>query len=430
MADAGPFNRREAQRHNPFQRFGIHERHRATVVVASMLLVAACMYIMRSPTSLTAPTFWGEDGTVFFKDAIEQGWSAAFAEYAGQIFVAQRLAATLVAPLPVSAQPTLYAAVAIIFAVLSCGIVLSSRWRDPVPIQARFVCMLALLCAPGVGETYATLSNAHWWLGVGLVLLGMLRDPHRGWAKFGEVGYVALAATSGFVALFGIPALALRALRNRSRHSITLLALALLGIGMQLGFLMSSSRRGSIADVASDPGVAVLILAKRVMATAALGESGLAALWPPGSPGALAVFLSIALTTALALIWIRGRSLEIGALLLSLAGGWLLALWAMTQPGSSMQMLLWPMAAARFFLIPKAVLYVSLVVSWPLDRIRKVLLALTCVLLLVGILVDYQLAGLPAVEWGPFAECVDMTRGPCSIEIPPGWLLVVDARGP
>lgn len=422
---------RATLRDNPVrQRPDLVQRHRDTMVIAVMLAAAACLFVLRSPTSLTAATFWAEDGTVFFKDAIEHGWGATFTPYAGQIFVAQRFAAALFGTLPVSWQPTLYAGVAIILAVLACGIVLSQRWRDPVPISARFACMAALLCAPGVGEAFGKLTTAHWWLGVGLILLGMLRDPARGWTRIGEVGYVALTAMSGFVALFGIPALTVRAYRNKSRHSITLVALALLGVGLQLGFLVSSNRRGVIADVASDPVVALLVLAKRVIGTAGMGETGLAVLWPLRSPDTWAAFLCVALTAALASVWIRGRSLEIGALLLALIGGWLLALWAMTQPGLSIEMLFWPMAAARFFLIPRAVLYVSLVVSWPLDGTRKLVLALTCILLVVGIVLDYQQTGLPAVDWAPFAHCVDHTAGRCSIEIPPGWLLQVEARGP
>ncbi len=414
----------------PRRRFGIPERRRGMLVIVIMLLVGACLHILRNPASIFDPTIWAEDGTIFFKNAIEGGWGATFTSYQGQLFVAPRVAAALLAPLSASVQPALYAGVSIALAVGSCGIVLSSRWRDPVPRGARFLCLLALLCAPGVGETFGTLANAHWWLGVGLVLLGMLRDPGGRWGKIAELGYVAVASMSGFAALFGLPSIGVRALRVRSRQSVSLVAVALLGIAIEVVALLGSDRRGDLAKLVSDPATAVLVLAKRVVATSAIGDTGVGALWPSRFPESLAAVLAIALTAALALIWIRGRSLEIGALLLVLVGGWVLALWAMTSPGAGLEMLLWPTAASRFFLIPRAVLYVSLVVSWPLDRVRKALLGIACVLLLGGILLDYQVARLPALDWGLFAHCVDSARGPCSITIPPGWLLEVSGRGP
>jgi hypothetical protein len=398
-------------------------------VILGMLVVATYLYALRSPTSITAPTLWAEGGTVFFKDAIERGWSALFAPYSGQLLLFPRLVATIVAPLPAAIQPALYAGVAMAVAVLSCGIVLSSRWRDAVPLSARFVCLLALLCAPGVDETYGTLANTHWWLGLGLLLLGMLRDPLTRGIRIGELAFAALAGTSGFAALYGIPALGVRAIRNRSRHSLTVLGIAVLGVIVQVGVLLGSARRGDIAGIVSDPLAAVLVFAKRVMATAAVGETNLAVLWPVRSPGAWALLAAILLTMALTLIWMRTTRMEMGALLLCLLGGWFLALWAMTQPDSSVEMLFWSTAAARFFLIPRATLYISLVVAWPFLGIKRAALALAGVLLLAGILSDYHLAASPTVDWGPFAQCVDQARADCSTVIPPGWSLHVDARG-
>jgi hypothetical protein len=393
-----------------------------------MLVAATCLYVLRSPSRITAPALWAEDGTVFFKDAIESGFSALLAPHFGQLVILPRAIAAIVAPLPASMQPTLYAAAAVAVAVLSCLIVLSSRWRDPVPLIARFACLVALLCVPGVGETYGTLTNTHWWLGIGLLLLGMLSDPQTRKVRTGEVVLAALAGTSGFAALYGIPALGVRALRNKSRHSLVVLGIALLGVVIQVGILLGSTRRGDIGAILADSATGVLVLAKRVVATAALGDSNLAVLWPLESPTALASLVAIVVATALVLIWTRAARMEVGAFLLTLLGGWLLGLWALSV--SSLDVLLWPAAAARYFLVPKAVLYVSLLASWPFGGVWRAVSVLLGVLLLTGILADYHLARSPTVDWTPFAQCVDLTRGDCTIEIPPGWSLQVEGRGP
>lgn len=395
-----------------------------------MLVAAMCVYILRSPTSFTAPAFWAEDGTVFFKDAVERGWSALFAPYAGQLIVVQRAVAAVAAPLPAAIQPALYSIAASLIAVSSCGIVLSSRWRHTTPLGARFVCLLALVCMPGIAETYGTVANSHWWIGVGLLLLGMLRDPPTRLGRIGENVFTVLAGTSGFVALYGLPALGVRALRNQSRHSLTVLGLASLGVALQIGFLLGAARRGDIGAVLADPASGVLVLAKRVMATAALGDGNLAVLWPLNSPTALASVVALVLTTGLALIWFRSARLELAAILLALLGGLLLGLWALTQPGFSLDMLFWPAAAARYFLVPKAVLYLSLVVSWPFGGVWTAVAVLVGAFFLTGIASDYHVTRSPAVDWTPFARCVDLTRGDCSTVIPPGWSLEVKGRAP
>lgn len=407
-------------------------RLRSTGLIPGMIGIATYLYVIRSPATLTSATLWAEDGTVFFKDAIERGWSQLFVPYVGQVFVFQRTIAAAFAPLPVALQPSLYAAAAIAIAVLSCAIILSSRWRTSAPLGVRFACMVALLCAPGLGETYGTLANVHWWLAVGLLLIGLLRDPLTRPAKVGEVVFAAIVGLSGFAAVYGIPTLVVRLVRNRSRQSLAVLAVALLGLVAQVAFLLGSARRGDLMGIVSDPIVGLLVLAKRVGATAVQGDVNLTTLWPAVWPGAWGWLSVLALVAALALAWRRGPGLEMAALLLALLGGWLLALWALTQPGGSTDWLLWPSAAERFFLVPRAVLPIGIVIAWPTAGRGRLPLgvAASCVLLAGGILSDYHVTQvLGVVDWSSFAQCVEATSGTCTTTIPPGWVLEVAARG-
>jgi hypothetical protein len=170
-------------------------------LILAMLAAATCLYIFRRPTSIALPIFFAEDGTAFFKDALDRGWMSLLDPYAGQVLLFQRAAAWGLSKLPVLIQPAAYTAVAVAVAVAACSIVLSARWRAPVPVLARFACLVALLCSPAVDETFATLSNTHWWLGIGLLLLGMLHDPLNRRMKVGEMTFVAIAALSGFAGL-------------------------------------------------------------------------------------------------------------------------------------------------------------------------------------------------------------------------------------
>ena len=391
----------------------------------AMLLAAAYVYFLRQPTVLTAATLWAEDGTIFLKGALEHGPGTLFEPYSGQIFVFPRIVALLAAPLPVSIQPAIYAAVAVAAAVLSCSIVLSSRWRFSVPLSARFLCLLALLCSPAVGEVFGTLTNAHWWLGIGLVLIGMLSDPLSRRLKLGELAFTALTALSGFAALYAVPSLAVRFFRNRSRHSLALLGVALAGILVQVGYLLNSGRPVNGTGMFNDPITEVIVLVRRVFAGSVLGDTNLALLWPKYLPDTWVWLLPIALIVALTAIWIRAPRIEVTALLLAQLGGWVLVMWSLTD-------LTWLwlfQIGGRYFVVPMAMLYVSLIVSWPAGTLRRGMAGLACVLLATGILSGYHLNPLPYVDWTPFAACVEKHTTTCTTVIPPDWQLEINPPG-
>jgi hypothetical protein len=398
----------------------------------ALTIVAAAVFVARRPGMFVSPFSippYAEDGAVYFKDAIEQGGRAIFEPYNGQIFILQRLVAFAAALFPARVQPSLYEAVAVAGAVLCCSIALSTRWRSSIPLGARFVCMLALLCSPAVDETYGALAGLHSWLSVGLVLMGLLYDPISRRLKAGELTFAAATALSGFAAVYAIPVLLARAVRNGSRHSLLLLGVAVGGIVVQLGVLSTSARHGDTASLASQPVTDVLVLAKRVFGTAALGDANLVTLWPARQPEWWVWILLAALLAALAVIWARAPRLEAGALLATLLGSWILALWGFTLPGVDLSMAFWPMGASRYFLVPVAAIYVSLILLWPSTRLQRAALGLACLVLAFGIFSDYRLYAVHSADWPSFAACVQQAETTCSTVIPPGWTLEVDPTG-
>ena len=427
MTDAGGASETSTRWSRAFaaaeQRYG---RHALTL---AMLAAATYIYVWRQPHILTSPTFWAEDGLIFFKGAFEHGLGAVLTPNNGQLWLFQRIVAGLAIPLPVSIQPALYAGVAVATAVLSCSIVLSSRWRWQVPLAARFVCLLALLCSPAVDqEALGTLTNSHWWLAIGLVLLGMLYDPLSRRLKIGEVVFTAVTALSGFAAIYAIPSLGVRAYRNRSRHSVAVLGVALSGVLVQLVYLhLSSVRNGDLRDTVMHPITTILVLVRRVFGCAALGGTNLFQMWPKRIPDWWLGLIVFALIVSLAAIWIVARRLEIGALLLAAVGGWLLAtweLWTWKAPGLALWGLGW-----RYFLVPVAILYVSLIVTWSPGAPRRALAGVACVLLAAGIMSGYHVAALPSSNWTAFTRCMEARVTTCSVVIPPAWTVTVDPRG-
>jgi hypothetical protein len=394
---------------------------------------AAVAYVLRERSMLSRPFLippYAEDGAVFLKDAVERGGGAILEPYNGQLFVLQRLVAFFAAFFPVRFAVPLYMAAAIAIAVISCSIALSSRWRGGIPVGVRFVLVLALLCSPAVDETYATLASAHWWLAVGLVLVGMLYDPVSRRIKAGEIVFAAATALSGFAALYAIPTLAVRAVRNRSRHSLLLLGIASGGVVAQFGLLEASSRRGNIGTILSQPVADLVVLGRRVFGEAVLGDDNLAIHWPGQMPDTWVWIPVVALLAALAVIWVRAPRLEAGALIATLLGGWLLALWGFTLPGLKLSMLSIQMGASRYFLVPIGVIYVSLILTWPPNRLfQRVVLGCACLILAFGIYSDYHRDPDWSSDWPSFVACVQQSNTTCSTTIPPNWTLEISPPG-
>lgn len=391
-------------------------------VPLGLVLAAAYFYIWRQPSVLAAPVLWAEDGTIFLKGVLDHGAATLFDPYNGQLFLFQRLIALIASPLALTIQPAIYNVVAIAAAVLSCSIVLSSRWRFAVPRWARFLCLVALVCSPAVDEVFGTLSNTHWWLGIGLVLIGMLRDSQSRFVRSVELGFAAVTALSGFAAVYAIPSLAVRSFRNRSRQSLALLGVAGAGTLVQVGYLLGSARQMNTSGLFDQKTTDLLVLVRRVFAASALGDTNLALLWPDRFPATWVWLVPLALVVTLVTLWVRAPRIEVIALGAALFGGWILAIRAVPDP----TVLWWSDSGGRFFVVPMAMLYVIPIVSWPTDTLGRGMAGLACVLLATGILSDYHLNPQPAVDWTSFAACVERRATPCTTVIPPNWQLEID----
>ena len=185
---------------------------------------------------------WAEDGTIFFAQDFERGATSLFDGYGGQLLLAHRSIALGASIFPLAWRPAIYVISAFAVTLACCSLVLSSRWCAPVSFPVRVVCLFALVSMPGTDEIMFTLTNIHWWLAVGVVILGLLDDPRSRLGRVAEAAFVIVVALTGFSALYGLPVLLFRWLRSRTGHARALLIAAGTGLFVQLGVLASSSR--------------------------------------------------------------------------------------------------------------------------------------------------------------------------------------------
>ena len=218
----------------------------------------------------------------------------------GQLFLFQRLIALIASPLALT-----------IPSPRSTNVVAMARGRalvlhrPVVAVAVRRAAMGALSvpggpgCSPAVDEVFGTLSNTHWWLGIGLVLIGMLRDSQSQFVRSVELGFAAVTALSGFAAVYAIPSLAVRSFRNRSRQSLALLGVAGAGTLVQVGYLLGSARQMNTSGLFDQKTTDLLVLVRRVFAASALGDTNLALLWPDRFPATWVWLVPLALVVTL-----------------------------------------------------------------------------------------------------------------------------------
>ena len=399
--------------------------HSRRWLIFGLVAAGAWIYVVRRPSSIVSPAFWAEDGTIFFKGAIETGWRAIFEPFAGQLLLFQRGIAFLAAPLPVLIQPAIYSVSAIVAAVASTAILLSPRWRTacppcrPVHLRHRVAefpagrrplrhaqqCPLVArhrLDIARNAQRSATTCGASRGVGVHshreLVRVrcplrssdvGRPRHPKSLEAFLGDRWHCdGRCPGPGHLPRRIIPPWRHRTDRRGRRQG---------RVGAHQASVRDRCARGP------EPG--------GPCTTQDHGSADLGGLDPPGSDHRIPLDPRCQRSSHSHL-----KLPRLGCVFIS---GWMLALWALTLPGLNLDMAFWPAAAPRYFVVPTAAIYLLLLLWKPGGRGSFIALGVAVALLASGLLGGYPLNPRPAVDWAPFATCVDQTSQHCSIVIPP-----------
>ena len=402
-------------------------------VPRAFLAAGAALYllVLRRPDSLFAPTMWAEDGVIFFKGAVDHGASSLFDGYNGQFLLLQRTVALVAEPLPVAWQPAIYAVVALLVTVGSCSWVLSALGHaDLVPGARGLSVRLGVHAGHGGGHRHAD--------ELPLVARGRRprhRLPHRPTAATGAHPRDRLrrrsTALSGFAVLYGLPALLFRGGVTKSRHSRTLVAVAVTGLAIEAAYLIASPREGSagrLTHIGAD--TTMLLVVKKVFGLAALGDVNFAQSWPLRQAPLWAwtiTFVLLVLVVAAVRRAARRRSGTGSCAAYSARGSWRSG--RKPRPAVDSPRLLLPGIGNRYFVPAIAAIYLLVLMATSRRRLRALVVATTAVLLLVGIASDYHLATTRPCRL--VASSLGASTGSqqtCTVVIPPGWEVVITDR--
>lgn len=245
---------------------------RIHVLVFAIAIVAI---IARRPDALFNAQFFGEDGTVWFRDAYNLGWlSALLSSQNGYFQTLPRLAAALALAVPFQFAPLVMNLAGITFQVLPVNILLSSVSSNWGPLSVRAWMAALYIALPNCRELNVSVEEGQWHLALLACLLVLARPPKTITGRIAFIGAILLAGFTGPFCLLLLPVSLVFWWVRRNRWTLVITAaLALPSIVQLLALIRSSSATRPAVGLGATPGLFIRLLGGQVYLGALLGAT-------------------------------------------------------------------------------------------------------------------------------------------------------------
>ncbi len=200
-------------------------RSETAVVVASLLVLAVILQLLRIGPSASLDSLWAEDGPIFVQGALTGGFFHNLGhEYAGYLVLFPRLVGEAAALFPLRDAP----AVVSVLAALAVGASGVAVWFAAAghianPYLRGTLALLTVLAPVGGLETIDSASYASWYMLFAVFWLLLWRPRTTTGAVLAAL-FILLTGLSNPGIWFFLPLAALRALAVRDRRDATILA--------------------------------------------------------------------------------------------------------------------------------------------------------------------------------------------------------------
>jgi hypothetical protein len=166
-------------------------------------VLAAVLLFLHQPNGLLSPSFWAEDGTIFFVETLGQALAAIPETYAGYYHLVPRLLAVVAAPLPTVAAPWVFNYACFLFTLF----VVAYTCKTDNGLPWRPLAALALLLVPYAPDLWINMANLH-WKGAAFMIVHLLTfaQDKSGWRVAAESALLVLLGLSGPFSLLLAPA--------------------------------------------------------------------------------------------------------------------------------------------------------------------------------------------------------------------------------
>ncbi|MBV9538903.1 MAG: hypothetical protein JOY70_08245, partial [Acidisphaera sp.] len=282
---------------------------------AMLLALAAALIALRLPDAVLDGRFWAEEGAVYFRNALHDGWAAAlFTVHTGYLNLAASTATLLAAHVPLPCAPYVTETVALLLQLCPAALLLTADlpWlRRPV---TGLIAVALIVLAPNAAEVWlnSITSQFHLALAAALVLALPVR---RGVAGAAVLLLLAFAGLSGPAAAALAPLSALRAALDRSPGRAWQAAVLLLCAAVQAAVWLAYPEPARSLGI--DPQTLLLAAAVKHLALPLLGLDAARAtgVWlashPLSLPAGAACAATLAAAAALAAGVVRAGRAEL-----------------------------------------------------------------------------------------------------------------------
>lgn len=370
-----------------------YERAPSAVVAGGVAVIAAALFVLRSPHLLTHPAFLEEEtggfwATTFARPALE----TLIIPWNGFMYVLPRAAFLAARVLPSQLAPLAPAGIYILTVALIAAFVASDRLADAIPDRrVRTFAGVGLVLLP-FGETwvYATVLDVHFWLAIYLALLLVASVPssRRFWLI--DVIGSAVASFDGPASVFLAP-LYLAQFRNRPAAALVVFA----GAGAQVVTFATSARQ---AASLGDP-VGVLVVAFGRALTSPLGDRlGYQVFGPQSLPLLVVSVVAVASFAA-------GSSLPVRTVAVLTYAGLAVAITGTLSQVNSLADLATPTDQGRYFIVAAWTVFLFGLAALRVGRSSGVLLL---TFFIVGLASTARVTPIAGPSW----ECVGLPA-PC-----------------
>jgi hypothetical protein len=402
-------------------------------VLPPLVFVVGCLVVFaRSPTVIRHPTFWAEDGVVWFHDAYTSGWfTTLFLPHAGYLQFFPRAVAGVALLLPLGWVPSLFVGAALVVQVLPAVVVVTRRFASLVPdYRVRLLLAALYLVAPNTTEVNVNLTNAQWHLALLAVMVVLATPAAGGWRIF-DIAVVVLSGLTGPFAISLMVVAAIMYWVRRQRWTLVLGILATVtGVAEVITLVTSGRADNGVLGITLNRFIDIIggrIVANTVLGTTTTVSASFIAHLVQYS----ALFGLIALVV-LVLVLRRGP-LELK--LVNLYAGVILV-GSLANPvaaGRSEWHLLAGTPGIRYWYLPVIAFLVDLV--WLAGQIRTTrrwgaALGATVLLAVVvlGVRADFRYAAVPAPAWTPQVARFQVLAPHAGFTFkirPPGWSFTI-----
>lgn len=175
---------------------------RALLRILVVLSAALAVIYLRSPDAFHNPTFWAEDGNIFFAEWQALGRASLLKPYNGYLHLAPRMVAALAGAFPLEQTVLVYLVASQVIA-LWCAVTIYLAMPERSVWQPLY---LAPFLAIGATEVLSSPTNLQWILAVGLICVLLAPAPRLMAVRGNHVAFVLLAGLSGPFSLFAVAA--------------------------------------------------------------------------------------------------------------------------------------------------------------------------------------------------------------------------------